>query len=129
MRFRLHLKFFFSRSDNYYRRDEQKKGGQGFRAGEMRSIIHRFLVLCGAALVILRLFPSSDDGWISKLFLDDVIHANVEAAGMHAISFMGFTSNAYQDCASNLMSLVHLFAMVFQVVAIALTFYVITRRI
>ncbi len=95
----------------------------------MTSIIHRFLVLCGTALVILRLYPSSDDGWISKLFFDDVIHANVEAAGMKVISFMEFSSSAYQDCASNAMSVVHSFAIVLQAVAIALTFYVITRRI
>jgi hypothetical protein len=95
----------------------------------MRDIIHRFLVLSGTVLVILRLYPSSDDGWISKLFFDDVIHANVEAAAMQVISFMGFTSNAYQDCASNLLSLVHSFAIVFQAVAIAFIFYVITRRI
>ena len=96
----------------------------------MRSIIHRFLVLCGTALVVLRLYPSSDDdGWISKLFFDDVIHTSVEAAGMQAISFMGFTSNAYRDCASNVTSLVHSFTIVFQAAAIALTFYVITRRI
>ena len=96
----------------------------------MRSIIHRFLVLSGAVLVILRFYPSGDDGWISQLFFfDDVIDANVEAAGMRLISFMGFTSSAYQDCASNIMSIFHSFTIVFQAVAIALTFYLITRRI
>ncbi len=95
----------------------------------MMSIIHRLLVLCGTASVILRLYPSGDDGWISQLFFDDAIHANVEAAGMQVISFMGFTSNAYQSCASNVMSLAHSFTIVLQAVAIALTFYAVTRRI
>ena len=96
----------------------------------MRSIIHSLLVLCGTALVVLRIYPSGDEGWISQLFFfDDVINANVEAAGMQLISFMGFTSNAYRDCASNIMSMVRSFSNVFQAVAIALTSYLITRRI
>ncbi len=87
------------------------------------------MVLCGILLVILRFYPSSEDGWISKLFFDDVIHATIEAVSMRFISFMGFTSNDYQAFVPNLMSLVHSFAIVFQAVAIALTFYVITRRV
>jgi hypothetical protein len=97
--------------------------------GAMKSIIHRFMVLCGAALVILRLYPSSGKGWVSKLFFDDVIHAKIEAASMWAISFAGFSSDDYQAFVPNLMSLGHSFAILFQAVAIALTFYIITRWI
>ena len=95
----------------------------------MRSITHRFLQLCGTVLVLLRLYPSSHEGWISKLFLDDIIHAKIEAATMHVVSFLGLSSDASQAFASNLTSLGHSFAILFQALAIALTFYIITRWI
>jgi hypothetical protein len=95
----------------------------------MRIIIHRFIVLCGTALVILRLYPSSGKGWVSKLFFDDIIHAKIEAVSTWAVAFAGFSSDDYQAFVPNLMSLGHSFAILFQAVAIALTFYIITRWI
>ena len=49
----------------------------------MRNVIHKFLLLCGAALVVLRLCPSDPGGWISKLFYDDVINVRIEAMTVH----------------------------------------------
>ena len=95
----------------------------------MKSIIHTFMVLFGTALVILRLYPSSDNGWISKLFFDDIIHANIEAVSTRFIWFMAYSSNDYQAFVPNLTSLGHAFAIAFQAIAIALTFYIITRWI
>lgn len=95
----------------------------------MRNVIHRFLLLCGAALVILRLCPSDPGGWISKLLCDDVINARIEAVTVQAISFLGFTSSAYQQFASNLNSLAHAFAILLQAVVIAIVFYMLSRWI
>ena len=95
----------------------------------MRNIVRGFLLLCGTVLVILRLFPTGHESWISKLFFDDIIHARVGALTVNVISFFGFSSNAYQAFASNLASLVHAFAVILQVLAIGLTFYIITRWI
>ena len=95
----------------------------------MRDIVHKFLVLCGAALVVLRLYPSEPGGWISKLFYDDVINVRVEAMTMQLISFLGFTSTAYQQFASNLSSLAHGFALLLQAVVIAFIFFILARRI
>ena len=95
----------------------------------MRDIIHKLLVVCGAALVVLRLFPSDSGGWISKLFYDDVINVRIEAMATQLVSFLGFTSTAYDQLASNLSSLVHLFALLLQAVVIAFVFFVLTRWI
>ncbi len=95
----------------------------------MRSIIRKFLLWCGAVLVILRLFPTSDEGWIAKLFFDDIIHPEVEALTVKMISFFGLTSDAYQAFASNLASLGHAFAIILQAIAIGLTCYIVTRWI
>ena len=95
----------------------------------MRDILHRFLVICGTVLVILRLFPSDSGGWISKLFYDDVINVRIEAMTMQLVSFFGFTSTAYYQLASNLGSLVHVFALLFQAVVIAFVFFILTRWI
>lgn len=95
----------------------------------MRDILHKLLVLCGAALVILRLFPSEPGGWISRLFCDDVIHVRVEAMTVQLISFLGFTSSAYQQVASNLSSLAHVVALLLQAVVIAFVFVIVTRWI
>ncbi len=95
----------------------------------MRDLLHNFLVLCGAALVALRLYPAEPGGWISRLFLDDVIHVRVEEATVYVISFFGFTSSAYQQLASNLDSLAHVFATCLQAVMIGFAFYLLTRKI
>ncbi|HME44212.1 MAG TPA: hypothetical protein VKF36_14060 [Syntrophorhabdales bacterium] len=95
----------------------------------MRDILHKLLVLCGAVLVVLRLFPSDPGGWISKLFYDDVINVRIEAMTMQLISFLGFTSTAYQQFASNLSSLAHAFALLLQAVVIAFVFFILTRWI
>ncbi len=73
----------------------------------MRDALHKFLVLCGVALIILRLYPTEPGGFVSKLFCDDVIHTRIEGATVHVISFFEFTSHAYQELASNLHSLAH----------------------
>ncbi len=95
----------------------------------MRDILHKLLVLCGAALVVLRLFPSEPGGWISSLFCDEVIHVRIEAMTGQLISFLGFTSTAYQQFASNLSSLAHVFALLFEAVVIAFVFFILTRWI
>ena len=85
--------------------------------------------MCGAALVILRLFLTGHEGWISKLFFNDIIHARIEVLAVKAISFLGLSSSAYEGFASNLASLAHTFAIILQALAIGLTFYIITRWI
>ena len=95
----------------------------------MRDVIHRFVLLCGTVLVLLRLYPSDPGGWISKLFRDDVINARIEAVAVQMISFLGLTSSGYQAFASNLSSLAHAFAILFQVLAIAFICYILTRWI
>ena len=96
---------------------------------EMKSIIRRFLLLCGTVLVLLRLYPSDPGGWISRLFWDDVIHAKIEATAVQVILFLGFSSPSYQAFASNLIALGHSFTILFQAVAIALIFYIVSRWI
>ena len=95
----------------------------------MRDIIHKFLLLCGTALVLLRLYPSGRGGWISKLFWDDVVNAKIEASTVQVLAFLGLTSSAYQAFASNLDSLAHAFAILFQAVAIAFVCYILARWI
>ncbi len=95
----------------------------------MRDVIHRFILLCGTVLVLLRLYPSDRGGWISKLFWDDVINTRIESMTVQVISFLGFTSSAYQAFASNLDSLAHAFAILFQALAIAFICYILTRWI
>lgn len=95
----------------------------------MRNAIRSFLMLCGGALVVLRLCPSEPGGWISKLLFDDVINDRIEAVTVKVISFLGFTSSAYQQFASNLNSLAHAFAILLQAVVIAFVFWILTRRI
>jgi len=36
----------------------------------MRDIIHKLLLLCGSALVVLRFVPAKPGGFLSKLFFD-----------------------------------------------------------
>jgi hypothetical protein len=48
---------------------------------------------------------------------------------MQVISFFGFTSTAYQQFASNLSSLAHVFALLFEAVVIAFVFFILTRWI
>ena len=79
--------------------------------------------------VALRLYSSSRGGWISKLFWDDVIHTKIEAMTVQVISFLGFSSNAYQAFAANLTSLVHVFAILFQALVIALICFLLARWI
>ncbi len=95
----------------------------------MRGILHKFLFVCGAVLVILRLYPAHDGGWISQLFLDNMIHAKMEAASLRVIQFLGLSFPAYNSFMYTLTSLGHAFAILSQAVAIALTFWIITRWI
>ena len=95
----------------------------------MRDVLHRFILLCGTVLVLLRLYPSDRGGWISNLFWDDVINARIESMSVQVISLLGFTSSAYQGFASNLDSLAHAFAILFQALAIAFVCYILTRWI
>lgn len=96
----------------------------------MKSIIHVFLLAVGAILVGLRLYPSHHEGLISRLFFDDVIHAKIEAVSIRVIGALGLPFNeASQFLSSNLTSLGHAIAIMFQALVIALTFYIVTRRI
>jgi len=95
----------------------------------MRDLFHNFLVLCGVVLVGLRLYPAKPGGWISELFLDDVIHVRIKAATVEMISLSGLASSAYRELASNLDSLAHAFAICFEAVIIGLVFYALTRKI
>ncbi len=93
----------------------------------MREVLHRLIVLCGAGLVLLRLYPCEPGSWISRLFLDDVLHDRIEAASASAASFLGFTGSAYGQLAANLDSLAHASTLAVQVVVIAAVFYLLAR--
>jgi hypothetical protein len=94
----------------------------------MKTITHWFLLLCGAVLVGLRLYPSDVD-WISKLFFDDVIHDKMQSASVTIIQTLGITGISAPPYVANLTSLGHAVAVCIQAIGIALTFYIITRWI
>jgi hypothetical protein len=95
----------------------------------MRNAVHKFVILCGTVLVLLRFYPSDSGGWISKLFWDDVIQTKIEAVSTRVILFLGLYDSGYQLFAANLASLAHAFAILLQVLAIALIFYILARWI
>jgi hypothetical protein len=61
--------------------------------------------------------------------MDDMIHARIEAVSIRAIQTVGVAADVSGSYAANFASLVHTFAILFQALTIALTFYLITRRI
>ena len=95
----------------------------------MRRFLHWLVLACGFALVCLRLYPSDDTEWISKLFFDDVVRAKAEAISLGLIGNLGMTATSTASYASNLTSLVHTFVILIEVVIIAVFFYLVARRI
>ena len=93
----------------------------------MRSLIHKFLLLCGAALVCLRFVPTKPGDWLSKLFFDDMIHDRFDAWGAKLILGLGVSGDAYQTQIAGLESLAHVMALIAQALLIALLVYIITR--
>jgi hypothetical protein len=93
----------------------------------MRSVIHKLLVLCGAAIVFLRFLPAKPGGWLSRFFLDEVIHDRLAAWSMKAILSLGVNVENYQTQVTGLASLANAIALIAQALLIALTFYIITR--
>jgi hypothetical protein len=93
----------------------------------MRNVIHKFLILCGVALVFLRFVPAKTGGWLSKLFLDEIIHDRFDTWSVKVISALGVPLENYQTHITQLASLAHVIALIAQALAIALVFYIITR--
>jgi hypothetical protein len=95
----------------------------------MRTVIHKFLLLCGASLVFLRFLPANSGGWLSRFFLDQKIHDRFDAWSVKAIAALGVPLENYQTHITQLASLAHVVAIIAQALAIGLTFYIITRWI
>jgi hypothetical protein len=95
----------------------------------MRRFLHWLVLACGFALVCLRLYPSDDAEWISNLFFDDAVRVKLEAVSLGVIGSLGESVANNATYASNLSSLVHTFAILIEVVIIAVFFYLVARRI
>ncbi len=95
----------------------------------MKDILHKFLVYCGVALVMLRFVPAKPDGFLSRLFFDDTIHTYLDRLSVKIILSLGVTIDQYQTQAAQLGSLAHAFALIAQALGIGLVFFVITRWI
>jgi len=93
----------------------------------MKDIVHKFLLLCGAALVVLRFIPAKPEGYLSKLFFDDAVHNRLDALSLKAFLSMGMTID--QSQVAQLSSLTHVIALVAEALGIALTVYIVTRWI
>jgi|WetSurMetagenome_2_1015567.scaffolds.fasta_scaffold890574_1 hypothetical protein len=99
------------------------------KRGHMRYWIHRMLVICGAALVLLRFIPAEPGGYMSRLFLDSRIHDRLDGFAVKMILAMGVEVDQYQTQLTGLMSLAHVGTIFAQAIAIGVIFYVITRWI
>ena len=95
----------------------------------MRDMAHKFLLLCGAALVILRFVPSEAGGYLSKLFFDQAVHNRISDMGMRVFMTLGVTGEQYQSQIAGLTSLSHTAALIIEALGIAVTVYIITRWI
>ncbi len=95
----------------------------------MRRFLHWLVLACGFALVCLRLYPSEDGEWISNLFFDDAIRVKLEEISLGVIGSLGESVANNATYASNFSSLVHTFAILIEVLIIALVFYLAARKI
>jgi len=90
---------------------------------------HKFLLLCGAALVILRFVPSEPGGYLSRLFFDQAVHNRISDVGMQIFMSLGVTGEQYQSQVAGLASLSHAAALIIEALGIAVIVYIITRWI
>jgi len=104
-------------------------GKQVRKGGVMKDYLHKFLVLCGTVLVILRFVPAEPGGFLSKLFLDEMIHDRLEPLSVQLIQFCGLSLQDYQTHITGLTSLVHIATIIAHAFLIGLLFYIITRWI
>jgi hypothetical protein len=95
----------------------------------MRDVAHKFLLLCGAALVVLRFVPSKPEGFLSRLFFDQAVHNRISEMSMKAFLTLGVTGDQYQSQIAGLTSLSHAIALIVEALGIALTCYIVTRWI
>jgi hypothetical protein len=95
----------------------------------MRNAIHKFMLLCGAVLIFLRFLPAKPGGWLSQLFVDEIIYSKLNAWSTTVILSMGVKADAYQSQIAGLASLAHAMALIAQALLIALVFYIATRWI
>jgi hypothetical protein len=95
----------------------------------MRRFLHWLVLACGFTLVCLRLYPSDGPEWIPNLFFDDAIRVKLEALSLGVIGSLGESVANNATYASNFSSLVHTFAILIEVVIIAVFFYLVARRI
>jgi hypothetical protein len=95
----------------------------------MRDIVHKLLLLCGAALVILRFVPSKSGEFMSKLFFDQAVHNRISDVAMRVVLSLGLKGDEYQTQIAGLTALVHTSALITEALGIALTCYIITRWI
>jgi hypothetical protein len=95
----------------------------------VRNAIHKVLVWCGVALVLLRFVPAKPESFLSKLFFDSAIHSRLDALSMKAIMSLGVTVDQYKTQVAGLASLAHAMSLIAEALVIALFFYVITRWI
>jgi hypothetical protein len=95
----------------------------------MRHLAHKFLLLCGAALVILRFIPSKPGEFLSRLFFDQAVHDRISDVGMKIFMSLGVSGDQYQTQIAGMTSLSHAIALIVEAVGIALTCYIITRWI
>jgi hypothetical protein len=95
----------------------------------MRDIIHKLLLLCGSALVVLRFVPAKPGGFLSKLFFDEVVHNRIGALSTKVFLSLGVTIDQYQSRVAQLASLSHVVALIVEAMGMALTVFINTRRI
>jgi hypothetical protein len=94
----------------------------------MRRFCRWLLLLCGTAIISLRLYPS-DIEWVSKLFHDDLVYAHANALSLRVISESGLSLSLYGAHVDNLATLTHTVVIILEAVAVALIVLIAAKRL
>lgn len=95
----------------------------------MRRLCRWLLLLCGTALICLRLYPFDETEWVSTLFQDDLVYAQANAFSLRLIRESGLSMKLYASYVSNLTTLTHTVVMLLEAVTIALVFLIASRKV
>lgn len=94
----------------------------------MRLLCRWLLLLCGIALVCLRLYPTGQE-WVSKLFHDDFVYAQANSFSLHLIRESGLSLDLYESYADNLTNLTHTTTVILEAAVIFIVSFVVARKL
>lgn len=95
----------------------------------MKDMLHKLLLLCGAALIVLRFIPSVSEGYLSKLYFNQAVHNRITDMSMKVFMGLGLHGDQYQSQIAGLTSLSHVIALIVEALGIAIVVYIVTRWI